>query len=203
MEAVLITVKSILITAALICVPAYIIFRIVKRADGSTAVYTPEEVTDRLRRGFLLSGWGIDLTVGAVLLLSLILCRASTPLKLAAPIGSLTIGLILLLTGRVKVGLMTRYINFCSRERTEQEKLLLKSMLEIEDAAMRANAINQLAKLTPGAADNAAAAAGGMGSVSAYMAVGRIYTGRNALKNHWPLILIALICAASVIITLI
>lgn len=60
------TIVLLLIALAIIGIPSYLIFRIFKKFDENKIVYSPEEVTKRLRRGFYLSYWGLDLLFGGV-----------------------------------------------------------------------------------------------------------------------------------------
>lgn len=96
---------------------------------------------------------------------------------------------------------MTRYINFCNRERTEFEEWVLQAMLGIEDAAMRRNGINSITKVTPGVTDDMLSAMNSTGIISGYMEVGRVYTGKNILKNHWTVISIIVAILISIVIT--
>lgn len=49
---------SLLIVSVLIGIPTWLIVHTVNKADKSTIIYSPEEVTRRLRKGFYLSFWG-------------------------------------------------------------------------------------------------------------------------------------------------
>lgn len=100
-----------------------------------------------------------------------------------------------------QVGLMTRYINFCNRERTEFEEWVLQAMLGIEEVAMRRNGINSITKVIPGVTDDMLSAMNSTGIISGYMEVGRVYTGKNILKNHWPIISIIVAILISIVIT--
>ena len=66
-----------LIVSVLFAIPTWLIVRVFKKADESTIIYSPEEVTKRLRKGFYLSFWGIDLLFGAIPSFVLMLCRVS------------------------------------------------------------------------------------------------------------------------------
>ena len=55
-----------LIVSVLIGIPTWLIVQTVNKADKSTIIYSPEEVTRRLRKGFYLSFWGMDLLFGAI-----------------------------------------------------------------------------------------------------------------------------------------
>ena len=60
---------------------------------------------------------------------------------------------------------MTRYINFCNRERTEFEEWVLQAILGIEEAAMRRNGINAITKVIPGVTDDMLSAMNSMGII--------------------------------------
>ena len=49
-----------LIVSVLIGIPTWLIVHTVNKADKSTIIYSPEEVTRRLHKGFYLSFWGIE-----------------------------------------------------------------------------------------------------------------------------------------------
>ena len=55
-----------LIVLVLIGIPTWLMVRTMNKADKNTIVYSPEEVTRRLRKGFYLSFWGIDLLFGTI-----------------------------------------------------------------------------------------------------------------------------------------
>ena len=191
------------IVSVLIGIPTWLMIRIMNKADKNTTIYLPEEVTKRLRKGFYLSFWGIDLLFGALPSFALIFCDVPTAFQFIVPAVALVVGLIMLFVGRIQVGLMTRYINFCNRERTEFEEWVLQAMLGIEEVAMRRNVINSIAKVTPGVTDDILSAMNSTGIISGYMEVGRVYTGKNILKNHWPIITIIVAILISIVITVI
>ena len=101
-----------LIVSVLIGIPTWLIVHTVNQADKSTIIYSPEEVTRRLRKGFYLSFWGMDLLFGDL----------PTVFQFIVPAVAFVVGFIMFFIGRIQVGLMTRYINFCNRERTEFEE---------------------------------------------------------------------------------
>lgn len=196
-------VISLLIVLVLIGIPTWLVVRVFKKADENTIVYSPEEVTKRLRRGFYLPNWGIELSFGAVLSFVIIFCDVHIVFKLTVPIVAVTTGLIMFFVGRIQVGLMTRYINFCNRERTEFEEWILQSMQGIEEVAMRRNGINAITKMIPGVTDDMLSAMNSKGIISGYREVGKVYTGKNIFKNHWPIIGIIGMILISVVITVI
>ena len=58
---------SLIITAVLTGVPTWLVLMTMKKAEKNTILYSPEEVTQRLRRGFFLSQWGLEFAFGSVL----------------------------------------------------------------------------------------------------------------------------------------
>lgn len=188
-----------LIVSVLIGIPTWLIVRTMNKADKNTIVYSPEDVTKKLRKGFYLSFWGIDLLFGAIPLFVLILCDFPRVFQFIA--AAFVVGFIMFFIGRIQVGIMTRYINFCNRERTEFEEWVLQAMLGIEEAAMRRNEINSITKVIPGVTDDMLSAMNSIGIISGYMEVGRVYTGKNILKNHWPIISIIVAILISIVIT--
>ena len=174
--------------------------RTMNKADKNTIVYSPEDVTKKLRKGFYLSFWGMDLLFGAIPFVcsyTLHLLRFS----IYCSGCSIYRWIYHVFIGRIQVGLMTRYINFCNRERTEFEEWVLQAMLGIEEAAMRRNGINVITKVIPGVTDDMLSAMNSTGIISGYMEVGRVYTGKNILKNHWPIISIIVAILISIVIT--
>ena len=158
---------SLLIVSVLIGIPTWLIVHTVNKADKSTIIYSPEEVTRRLRKGFYLSFWGMDLLFGAIPSFVLILCDLPTVFQFIVPAVAFIVGFIMFFIGRIQVGLMTRYINFCNRERTEFEEWVLQAMLGIEEAAMRRNGINVITKVIPGVTDDMLSAMNSTGMLKA------------------------------------
>ena len=109
-----------LIVLVLIGIPTWLMVRTMNKADKNTIVYSPEEVTKKLRKGFYLSFWGIDLLFGAIPLFVLILCDLPRVFQFIVPAVAFVVGFIMFFIGRIQVGLMTRYINFA----TERERNL-------------------------------------------------------------------------------
>ena len=52
-----------------------------------------------------------------------------------------------------------------------------------------------------GVTDDMLSAMNSTGIISGYMEVGRVYTGKNILKNHWPIISIIVAILISIVIT--
>lgn len=197
------TIVLLLIALAIIGIPSYLIFRIFKKFDENKIVYSPEEVTKRLRRGFYLSYWGLDLLFGGLLSFIIMFCDVDEVVMFLATVGAVVIGFIVFFVGRMQVGMMTRYINFCNRERTELEEWILQNMLDIEEAAASRNVLNSITKATPGVTDDMISAMNSKDIISGYISVGKIYTGNNIFKNHWPIISIIGIILISVVITIV
>ncbi len=196
-------VIGLIVSAVLIGLPTLLVVRTFKKADESTIVYSPEEVTQRLSKGFFMSHWGIELAFGAIPTFALLFCDVNTIFQFAVPIATLIIGVILLFVGRIKVGLMTRYLSSCNRDRTDLEDWVLERMQGIEVAAMELSGINAISRLTPGVTDDILMLINGKDVIFGYRAVGRVYMGKNILKKHWPIICIALIVIVSVLITIV
>lgn len=194
---------SLMITLVLVGVPTWLIVRNVKKSDESTVVHSPEEVTKRLRKGFYLSNWGIELAFGGILSFAIIFCDVPEVFQSIIPMVMVTCGLIVFFVGRMQVGMMTRYLHFCNRERTELEEWVLKAMQGIESAAMKRSRINAITKVTPGVADDMLSAMNSKGVISGYQAVGKVYIGKNIFKNHWPLISIIVLVLFCIVITII
>ena len=57
-------------------------------------------------------------------------------------------------------------------------------------------------KVIPGVTDDMLSAMNSTGIISGYMEVGRVYTGKNILKNHWPIISIIVAILISIVITI-
>ena len=169
-----------LIVLVLIGIPTWLMVRTMNKDDKNTIVYSPEE---------------------AIPLFVLILCDLPRVFQFIVPAVAFVVGFIMFFIGRIQVGLMTRYINFCNRERTEFEEWVLQVMLGIEEAAMRRNGINSITKVIPGVTDDMLSAMNSTGIISGYMEVGRVYTGKSILKNHWPIISIIVTILISIVIT--
>lgn len=197
------TIVLLLIALAIIGIPSYLIFRIFNKFDENKIVYSPEEVTKRLRRGFYLSYWGLDLLFGGLLSFIIMFCDVDEVVMFLATVGAVVIGFIVFFVGRMQVGMMTRYINFCNRERTELEEWILQNMLDIEEAAASRNVLNSITKASPGVTDDMISAMNSKDIISGYISVGKIYTGNNIFKNHWPIISIIGIILISVVITIV
>lgn len=195
-------ILGILIAAILIGLPTWLILKIMKKAEQDTTIYSPEEITKKLQDGFFLSNWGLELSFGGVLLFALMFCDIHDTLKFILPIGSVTLGLVLFFIGRIKIGITSRYLNFCNRERTQTEKAFLEDIINIENTAMHANGINTITRLTPNKLDDIASLKNNKGIIQGFTNLGKTYTRKNVLKKHWPIISMILILVLSIIITI-
>lgn len=195
-------ILGILIAAILIGLPTWLILKIMKKAEQDTTIYSPEEITKKLQDGFFLSNWGLELSFGGVLLFALMFCDIHDTLKFILPIGSVTLGLVLFFIGRIKIGITSRYLNFCNRERTKAEEVFLENIIDIENVAMHANGINTIARLTPNKLDDIASLKNNKGIIQGFTNLGKTYTRKNVLKKHWPIISMILILVLSIIITI-
>lgn len=188
------------IVLVFIGIPTWLMARSMNKIDKNTIVYSPEEVTKKLRKGFYRSFWGIDLLFGSIPSFVLILFDLPSVFQFIVPAVAFVVGFIMLFIGRIQVGLMTRYINFCNRERTEFEEWVLQAMLGIEEAAMGRNGINSITKVIPGVTDDMLSAMNSTNIIGGYMEVGKVYTGKNILKNHWPIFSIIVVILISIVI---
>ena len=84
-----------LIVSVLIGIPTWLMVRTMNKADKNTIVYSPEEVTKKLRKGFYLSFWGIDLLFGAIPLFVLILCDFPRVFQFIVPAAAFVVGFIM------------------------------------------------------------------------------------------------------------
>ena len=196
-------ILGILFAAILIGLPTWLILKIMKKAELDTTIYSPEKIEKKLQDAFYLSNWGLELSFGGTLLFALMFCDIQDTLKFIFPIGSVTLGLVLFFIGRIQLGLTSRYLNFCNRERTQTEEAFLEDMINIENEAMHANRINTIARLTPNKLDDIASLKSNKGIIQSFTNLGKTYTKKNVLKKHWPIISIILTIILSIIITIV
>lgn len=192
---------SIALLAVVMGVPTWLVIRALKKVENNEVAFSPEEVTQRLKNGFFLSKWGMELAFGSIATFALLFCDIPETIQFVVPMGSLIVGMILLFVGRVKIGITTRYLNYSTRSITELERFVLDTMIGIENEGMRLNGMRAITKLTPGITDDMLVTLDGMGTISRFSEIGRLYTGKNVLKNHWPIISIAIIIFTSVLLT--
>ena len=93
-----------LIVSVLIGIPTWLMVRTMNKADKNTIVYSPEEVTKKLRKGFYLSFWGIDLLFGAILSFVLILCDLPGVFQFIVPAVAFVVGFIMFLLEEFRSG---------------------------------------------------------------------------------------------------
>lgn len=97
-------INLLLIVLVLIGIPTWLMVRTVNKADKNTIVYSPEEVTKKLRKGFYLSFWGIDLLFGAIPLFVLILCDLPRVFQFIVPAVAFVVGFIMFLLEEFRSG---------------------------------------------------------------------------------------------------
>ena len=103
-----------LIVSVLIGIPTWLIVQTVNKADKSTIIYSPEEVTRRTAKDSIC-----HLGDGFVIWSDSFVCSYTLrPLWFFNLLFRLqfVVGFIMFFIGRIQVGLMSRYINFCNRE---------------------------------------------------------------------------------------
>ena len=93
-----------LIVSVLIGIPTWLMVRTMNKVDKNTIVYSPEDVTKKLRKGFYLSFWGIDLLFGAIPLFVLILCDFPRVFQFIVPAAAFVVGFIMFLLEKFRSG---------------------------------------------------------------------------------------------------
>ena len=181
-------VKVILGVAVYLAIPTLIYVHIMKKAEKSTRVYSPDEVTERLRKGFYLFTWGTEFAFSSLLCLIRVFFDYDSKIALPATMITLIGGFIMLFIGVLKVGLMTRYLNFCNRERTDLEDWCLNAINRAQGRASDNVFFNALSRATPGITDDILQSKENMQVISGFMAVGNVYMGKNFFKKYWPVI---------------
>jgi len=153
--------------------------------------------------GYLISFWGIDLMFASV---PVMICSAIVffdnriEFSAVAPILFMIIGSILLIIGRVIIGCQTRRINFIKgRERTPLEEWVLGMMSGIESKNTEA-LFTQVARATNNKVDDIISISVGMPIIFKLFELGKVFTGKNFFKIHWPWILAVLVCISLLII---
>lgn len=197
-------VIALIITGVLLGIPTYIVYKVIKKCDADSTVYTPEEISKRLRRGFYLCFWGIEFAFGSLALFLLwIFDYVPTTLQIGIPIGSIVIGFILLFVGRVKIGTATRFLNHRKRELTPLEEWTLTAMYRVEgwNSAYQ-NLINSITRTTPGVTDDILLGIGNVEIITGFFGVGKVYTGKSHLKKYWPVYSIIATLLIFLVITL-
>ena len=101
-----------LIVSVLIGIPTWLIVQTVNKADKSTIIYSPEEVTRRLRKGFYLSFWGMDLLFGAIPSFVLILCDLPTVFQFIVPAVAFVVGFIMFFIGFFLINAPSQFITY-------------------------------------------------------------------------------------------
>lgn len=92
------------IVLVFIGIPTWLMARSMNKIDKNTIVYSPEEVTKKLRKGFYRSFWGIDLLFGAIPLFVLILCDFPRVFQFIVPAAAFVVGFIMFLLEKFRSG---------------------------------------------------------------------------------------------------
>lgn len=198
----MILIITLLILTAVIGIPTYIIYKIVKNIDKETITPSSDIIQKKFHNGYLISFWGIDLMFAAV---PVMICSAIAffdnriEFSAVAPVLFMIIGSILLIIGRVIIGCQTRRINFIKgRERTPLEEWIWEMMSHIEGS--NAALTTQVTKMTDNKMDDIAGIAIGGPIIFKFFQIGKVFTGKNFFKIHWPWILAVLVCISLIVI---
>lgn len=199
----MILIITLLILTAVIGIPTYIIYKIIKNIDKETITPSSDIIQKKLHNGYLISFWGIDLMFASV---PVMICSCYTffdsriELAVLAPMLFICIGSILLIIGRVIIGCQTRRINFIKgRERTPLEEWVLGMMSGIESKNTEA-LFTQVARATNNKVDDITSISVGMPIIFKLFEIGKVFTGKNFFKIHWPWILTLLTCISLLIV---
>lgn len=199
----MILIITLLILTAVIGIPTYIIYKIIKNIDKETITPSSDIIQKKLHNGYLISFWGIDLMFASV---PVMICSCYTffdsriELAVLVPMLFICIGSILLIIGRVIIGCQTRRINFIKgRERTSLEEWVLEMMSGIESKNTEA-LFTQVARTTNNKVDDITSISVGMPIIFKLFKIGKVFTGKNFFKIHWPWILTLLTCISLLIV---
>ena len=212
-ESIMIVIISVLVVVVLVGVPTFFIARAWKNAEKEAPLPPPEAIWANLRKAFFLWFWGVDLAFGSIVLMvvSAIWAAGSDeygmldrlPVALAVTLVPLIAGMVLLVIGRVGIGVQTRRLEHgTGRERTPLEDYVLAVMGNFEGQNVKALAI-QVARVTGNKVDDVAAAAAGIGILGKIGKWGKLFTGKSFLKNHWPWLLTAALALVFVFLSLV
>lgn len=199
----MILIITLLVLIAIIGIPTYIIYKIIKNIDKEIITPSSDIIQKKLHNGYLISFWGIDLMFASV---PVMICSAiaffdsKIEFSVIAPVLFMIIGSILLIIGRVIIGCQTRRINFIKgRERTQLEELVWKTMSHIEGSNTALT--TQVTKITDNKIDDIAGIAIGGPIIFEFFQIGKVFTGKNFFKIHWPWILAVLVCISLIVIS--
>jgi len=189
-------IETIIITLIVLALPVAVILLVIRRIDKETVTPPSEFIEKQLRRGFFLSFWGIDIAISCMIPAFLGAIKSADYddpwVVMSVAIGAviyLMVGFIVLVIGRTMVGCQTRRINFIKgRTRTPLEEWVLMMMDGVESRQGDV-LFNQVAVATDNKVDDIEAITNGAGVIFAFFKIGKVFTGNNLLKNHWPWII--------------
>ena len=166
-----------------------------------------EKMRKNLKIGFLLEYWSIDcfwsslIFVGVWLAIAFWLKENGEIMGIAALI-LVIFGMVMFETGRVIVGLQSRKLNFSDKELTMEEEWFLQEMLGVEDDARMAQLESAFGRMTSEKADDILLTYKNKGVIGHYFAIGKVYTGKNIVLNHWILLAVLVVTAIVLFINL-
>ena len=201
MEVLLITFLAI----AIIAIPCGLAARAWIRAEKDPTTPSPETMAKRTRRYFYMFFWGFDMAIGAIPLkicLSLASPVDADILKTAMlPILFAIIGIFLVGVGLIGVKVQSRRLEFVkNRERAPIEEWFYKQVSGLE-GRNEENLMASVSVATNNKVDDLLTVVASEGALSRFFAIGKVYTGRNVVKNHWPWMIVAIISILAFTIT--
>lgn len=169
-----------------------------------------ESVKSKLKSGFTIARWGIDICLGALFIAIALIISALTKdgtnliKMLMIPLVLCVVGLIVFAAGRVMVGLQSRKLNLhTDRPLTEEERWFVGCMMEMEEKGAGVNFFNSVTRATSGSGDDIVAGAVATAVVGSFFKTGKKYMGHNFLLNRLPAIVslvIAIVIAVMAIV---
>lgn len=169
-----------------------------------------KSVKSKLKCGFTIARWGVDICLGALFIAIALTISALTKdgtdliKMLMIPFVMCIVGLIVFAIGRVMVGLQARKLNLhTDRPLTEEERWFVSCMLEMEEKGAGVNFFNSATRVTSGSGDDVVAGAVATAIVGRFFKIGKTYMGRSFLLNRLPAIVslvIAIVIAVMAIV---
>lgn len=154
-----------------------------------------ESAKRKLKNGFTIARWGVDICIGALFIAIALIVSALTKdgngliKMLIIPFVMCLVGLIVFAIGRIMVGLLSRKLNLhTDRPLTEEERWFVSCMLEIEEKGSGVSFFNSAARVSNGDGDNIVAGAVATAITSKFFKIGKRYMGRSFLLNRLPAI---------------
>lgn len=180
------------------------------RSDDKRRNNMEESVKNKLKSGFTIARWGIDICLGALFIAIALIISALTKdgtnliKMLMIPLVLCVVGLIVFAAGRVMVGLQSRKLNLhTDRPLTEEERWFVGCMMEMEEKGAGVNFFNSVTRATSGSGDDIVAGAVATAVVGSFFKTGKKYMGHNFLLNRLPAIVslvIAIVIAVMAIV---